>query len=285
VGSTFSNWSGCTSSSGKTCNVTLNASKTIIATFTSTTVTNYALQVSRTGNGSGTVTATGINCGSDCSESYASGTSVKLTAAANSGSTFASWSGCTTSSSNTCNVTMSASKTVTAAFNSTSPTERLNNGSYSSGLTSWSRSGDFWAGTNLSNYRTAPGYAAGGVDPAGQPKNSAAGSMYQGFQIPANSSSATLSVWLNVTSEETTTMSKYDTLKVTLQSTSGTVLATVCTRSNLDKRSSVKDYSSCTLNVLPYKGQSVRVHFAASTDGSLRTTFRIDDVSAMINGN
>ena len=35
----------------------------------------------------------GINCGSDCSEAYASGTSVTLTAAAAGGSIFAGWSG------------------------------------------------------------------------------------------------------------------------------------------------------------------------------------------------
>ena len=41
----------------------------------------FALTVSTTGTGSGTVTSNpaGINCGSDCSESYASGTVVTLT--------------------------------------------------------------------------------------------------------------------------------------------------------------------------------------------------------------
>ena len=46
------------------------------------TPTNPTLTVGKSGTGSGTVTSSpaGINCGSDCSEAYASGTSVTLTA-------------------------------------------------------------------------------------------------------------------------------------------------------------------------------------------------------------
>ena len=58
----------------------------------------------------------GISCGSDCSESYASGTSVTLTASAAGGSTFAGWSGAC-SGTGTCNVTMTAARSVTATFN------------------------------------------------------------------------------------------------------------------------------------------------------------------------
>ena len=65
---------------------------------TTSVATSYALTVAKSGTGGGVVTATGINCGSDCSELYTSGSSVTLTAAASSGSSFAGWSGtgCTT---------------------------------------------------------------------------------------------------------------------------------------------------------------------------------------------
>ena len=55
----------------------------------------FPLTVSKGGTGSGTVTSSpaGINCGSTCSATYNSGTSVTLTAAAASGSTFGGWSG------------------------------------------------------------------------------------------------------------------------------------------------------------------------------------------------
>ncbi|MBF0487899.1 MAG: hypothetical protein HQK98_07035 [Nitrospirae bacterium] len=78
----------------------------------------YTLSVTKSGTGSGTVTSSdgGISCGSTCSSSYTSGTSVTLTAAANSGSTFSSWSGCDTTNGSSCTVAMSAAKAVTATF-------------------------------------------------------------------------------------------------------------------------------------------------------------------------
>ena len=92
----------------------------------------YALTVSKSGTGSGTVTSSpaGISCGSDCSESYASGTSVTLTASAAGGSSFAGWSGAC-SGSGTCNVSMTAARSVTATFNTTGGTRGTfgNNGS------------------------------------------------------------------------------------------------------------------------------------------------------------
>ncbi len=75
------------------------------------------LLVDRFGTGDGTVTSqpAGITCGSDCSEDYAEGTDVTLTAVADAGSTFDGFtgSGCTTSP---CTVTMDASKQVDATF-------------------------------------------------------------------------------------------------------------------------------------------------------------------------
>jgi len=77
----------------------------------------FNLNISKSGTGSGTVTSSDekISCGSDCSEAYSSGTSVTLTATADTGSTFSGWSGdCT--GTGTCTVTMDADKTVTATF-------------------------------------------------------------------------------------------------------------------------------------------------------------------------
>ena len=56
-------------------------------------VNSFTLTVAKSGTGGGVVTATGINCGSDCSELYTSGSSATLTATASSGSSFAGWSG------------------------------------------------------------------------------------------------------------------------------------------------------------------------------------------------
>jgi len=88
------------------------------ASTTLTVVGDVTLSVFRTGAGTGTVTSNpaGINCGTDCSEAYVSGTVVTLTATAAGNSTFAGWSGCDTVSGATCTVTVSSGRTATAAF-------------------------------------------------------------------------------------------------------------------------------------------------------------------------
>lgn len=96
-------------------------------TFTTLAASTFALNVSRNGTGSGTVTSnpTGINCGATCTASFAQGTTVTLTAAPASGSVFAGWSGGGCSGTGTCTVTMSAAQSVTATFN-TAPTSTFN---------------------------------------------------------------------------------------------------------------------------------------------------------------
>ncbi len=86
-----------------------------------TNPTTYALTVTRSGAGTGTVTSSpsGVSCGSTCSASFASGTVVTLTAAPASGSTFTGWSGACTGTAS-CTVTMSAARSVTATFGTTS---------------------------------------------------------------------------------------------------------------------------------------------------------------------
>ncbi len=83
-----------------------------------TVPSSYPLNVSKSGNGSGTVTSnpSGINCGSDCSETYAFNTSVTLSAAPAVGSNFVGWSGGGCSGTGDCTVTMTAAITVTARF-------------------------------------------------------------------------------------------------------------------------------------------------------------------------
>ncbi len=112
-GSSFSAWTGADWANGLICTVTMNSDKNVKATFV---LPNYALTVSRGGNGNGTVTANGINCPGDCTESYASGTAVSLTATAAPDSTFAGWSGDASGNTTPYPLTMDEAKNVTATF-------------------------------------------------------------------------------------------------------------------------------------------------------------------------
>jgi rubredoxin len=78
---------------------------------------SYSLSVAKAGTGTGTVTSSpaGINCGSDCSESYAAGTSVTLTASPVTGSTFTGWGGAC-AGTGPCTLGMIAARNVTANF-------------------------------------------------------------------------------------------------------------------------------------------------------------------------
>jgi YD repeat-containing protein len=75
------------------------------------------MSVTRAGSGIGTVTSnpSGIACGADCSESYAPGTTVILTAAPLAGSAFSGWGGACTGTGG-CAVSMSGTRNVTATF-------------------------------------------------------------------------------------------------------------------------------------------------------------------------
>ena len=75
------------------------------------------LAVTRAGTGSGTVMSSpiGINCGSDCSEPFASTTAVTLVATPAAGSVFIGWLGACTGNG-ACNVSVSGPKSVSATF-------------------------------------------------------------------------------------------------------------------------------------------------------------------------
>jgi len=124
-GYTLTGWSGSgVTCSGATCNVTVDGAKTVTATFTAQAATQYALSAAVVGSGTVTSSPAGINCATTCSSNYNSGTSVTLTAVANSGYTFSSWSvsGASCGTANTCTVSMTQARSVTATFTQNAPT-------------------------------------------------------------------------------------------------------------------------------------------------------------------
>ena len=84
-------------------------SDTIAATF------NLAISIDGPGTGTVISSPAGINCGTDCSESFTENTVVTLTASRETGSLFAGWSGAC-SGTDSCSVTMDEAQSVTATF-------------------------------------------------------------------------------------------------------------------------------------------------------------------------
>jgi hypothetical protein len=86
--------------------------------------TSYLLSTTVSGSGTVTSSPAGINCGSACSASYASGASVTLTATPAAGHTFTGWSGACSGTAS-CTVSMTAARSATAAFTASSTGQAL----------------------------------------------------------------------------------------------------------------------------------------------------------------
>src|SRR5437879_6637297 len=119
-GNTFVGWTGACSFAGSapTCSGPMNAPQSVGATFAAA-VQNDSLQVTVGGGGTVTSSPAGINCAGStgCSQTFANGTLVTLTAAPAAGNAFSGWSGACSGSATTCTVTMSTSTmTVGATF-------------------------------------------------------------------------------------------------------------------------------------------------------------------------
>ena len=112
TGYDFGAWTGACTGTGP-CSVTMTAARTVGATFT---IQRYALTVTAPTNG--TITGTGINCGTggvDCTETYDYGTVVPLTATPDTGYSLSAWTGAC-SGTGACSVTMTVARTVGATF-------------------------------------------------------------------------------------------------------------------------------------------------------------------------
>ncbi len=117
----LSAWTGCDSTNGNNCIVSLAAAKSINAEFT----LGVTLGVSKIGNGNGTISSgVVIDCGGDCEGGVGQGDTLVLNASADAGSTFEGWfdsmagtivmAGCNGTGS--CSITVNANMTVYPRF-------------------------------------------------------------------------------------------------------------------------------------------------------------------------
>ena len=106
--------------------------------------------------------------------------------------------------------------------------------------------------------------------------NNASGSEYQTVSIPSTATGS-LTFWLNITTSEAC-CTPYDYMYVEARSTSGALLSTLGSYTNANS-STAGSYTQKSFSLASWRGQTVRVQFRATTDVSLPTSFRIDDVS------
>jgi hypothetical protein len=240
-----------------------------------------------TGAGAGvagvTLSTGGASGSSDAAGSYSIGSLVN-----GSYTVTPSKSGCSFSPANRAVTVASANVTgqsFTATCTTSSPIERLSNGTFDSITAStnaaadgsWTRTA--FAGTSFNtllagqtNAFSGGSYANLGVNNSSSQSVSSAAAT-----IPAAASTSTLSFYAQITTAETTTSTAYDKLAVELiDASNNAVLATLVTLSNLNKSTG---YVQRSYNVNAYKGKNVIVRLRGTMDGSLVTTFRVDNVS------
>ncbi|HYV66829.1 MAG TPA: serine protease, partial [Myxococcales bacterium] len=172
--------------------------------------------------------------------------------------------------------TTTVSVTITAAGGAcTTTTQLFGNPGFESGNTIWSSTP---AVIDASTAGSAPrtGLVKAWLDGYGTTHTD---DLWQTVTIPAGACSATLSFWLKITTSETTTVTAFDRLTVTVRNTAGTVLSTLATYSNLNRSTT---YLQKTFDVTSFKGQTVRIQFHGTEDVSLQTSFFIDDTALTV---
>ncbi|CAM5650703.1 MULTISPECIES: hydrolase [Streptomyces] len=150
----------------------------------------------------------------------------------------------------------------------------LANPGFESGATSWTASSgvitnDTGEAARAGSYKAwLNGYGSAHTD-----------TLAQSVTIPAGCTSATLSFYLHVDTAETTTSTAYDTLKAQVLSSSGTVLSTLATYSNLNAASG---YTQRGFNLASYAGQTVTIKFTGTEGSTLQTSFVLDDTALTV---
>lgn len=147
----------------------------------------------------------------------------------------------------------------------------LANPGFESGSTSWTGTSGVITTSSSEAARTGSykawlnGYGSANTD-----------TLSQAVTIPSGCS-ATLSFYLHVDTAETSTSTAYDTLKAQVVNSSGTVLSTLATYSNLNAASG---YTQRTFSLgTTYAGQTVTIKFTGVEGSTLQTSFVLDDTA------
>ena len=165
------------------------------------------------------------------------------------------------------------SATVNFTISNVTSVEQIKNGGFESGSTNWTATSGVI--TNDASFAAYAGSYKAWLNGYGATHTD---SVYQTITIPSTATQATLTFWLDVATDETTTTTAYDTLKAQVRNTSNSVLATLATYSNLN---AAGGYSQKSFNLLAYKGQTIRVYFEGIEGSQVATSFVLDNVSVI----
>jgi Divergent InlB B-repeat domain/Immune inhibitor A peptidase M6 len=323
AGSTFAGWSGaCTGTSA--CAVTMTSNQSVTATFNGTPapgdfalVVPASMSATQGASGSGGVSTTvsgGFNAAVSLSASgLPSGATASFTPAAiaapGAGSSTLTISTTASTPTGARTITITASgggKTHTGTFSFTvnaagggscTTGEALTDGGFESGLgpsgaTGTSGTSGPWVWTSTGGYNPV---TASNVNTPTKPHTGSwhayfnnfgfteTDTIYQQVTIPAGAT-ASLSFWLAVTTDEAYTQA-FDTLDVQMLDSSGSLLNTLATYSNLNATSSttsIGTYTKKTFDVSAFAGRTVRIKFTGTEDEAVPTGFFVDDVSLNI---
>ena len=101
--------------------------------------------------------------------------------------------------------------------------------------------------------------------------------IYQDLYVPATATAATATFYVKIITTETGTTA-VDTLTVAALTTANATLGTLLTKSNLN----AADFTAYAVDLLPYKGQTIRLSFKSMEDAQRATAFILDDVTVFI---
>jgi PKD repeat protein len=101
----------------------------------------------------------------------------------------------------------------------------------------------------------------------------------QTVTLPSGCTNYNFAFWLHINTTETSTTTAFDTLKVQVLNSSGTVLSTLATYSNLNHNTG---YAQHSFSLAPFAGQTVTLKFTGAEDFELQTSFVVDDTSVNV---
>ncbi|HEY1528806.1 MAG TPA: hypothetical protein VGH51_21490 [Candidatus Angelobacter sp.] len=302
-GSSTLNFTASSTATTGTFNTTVTATgggithtTTIPLTVNAATAPNFTISasptsvsVARSGSGTSTISTTvsgGFNSAVSLS---ASGLPAGVTAAFNpisiaapgSGSSTLTFTASSTATTGTSTITINASgggvshsTTVSLTITGGTTTQIIGNPGFENGSTSPAP----WSVTSgvVNNSTSEPPHAGSWdawLDGYGTTHTDTA---LQQVTIPLTATAATLTFFLHIDTAETSTTTAFDTLTVQVRNSSGTVLSTLATFSNLNHATG---YSQKSFNLLSFKGQTIQIFFKGVEDSELQTSFVLDDVN------